>query len=131
MKLTVWFDHEKQAPILESFVHDKANDAFARHAHRLSSGTIRLRLHEGSNGLVTHCSLDLKSHSNGIIHVNESDENGQTAVLKAIRVAQSKLKRMTQRRKHASRTSGRIAKQVARESELELELEPEVDPAWN
>ncbi len=122
MKLSVWFEKEQQAPFLESFVYNKATDAFSKYNDRLSSGELRLRYEESADGPITYCSLDLKSHLNGVIHVTESDSNGQAAVLKAIRVAQSKLKRMSERRKHSGRSRGRSAKIAARDFVLDPEM---------
>lgn len=122
MKLSVWFDHAKQAPLLESFAQSKADDAFSRYQHRLSSCELRLRREDGSSGPQTHCSLDLKSYSNGVIHVTESDENSQAAILKAIRVAQSKLKRLSERRKNEGRSRGRTAKRFTQEMVLDAAL---------
>lgn len=114
MRLSVWFDDQKNAPTVEPFITTKVRSALRCHAHRLSSGELRVRHEQTTAGPVTRCSLDLKSFTNGTIHVDESGENEFVAISKALRAAALKLKRTAERRKDNGRRRGRTGKVESR-----------------
>lgn len=120
MRLSVWFDDQSSAS-LEPYIDAKLRSTLRRHAHRLSSGEIRIRHESTAEGRIAHCSLDLHSFVHGTIHIDEADGNDYAAIAKAIRAAAVKLKRTAERRKDNGRRRGRAGKAESR-SGAELQL---------
>ena len=114
MRLSVWFDDQRNAATLESFIDSKIRSALRCHEHRLSSGQIRLRHEQTAAGPVVRCSLDLKCLVHGMIHIDESGPNEFAAIVKTLRAAGVKLKRTAERRKHNGRRRGRTGKEESR-----------------
>lgn len=109
MHLSISFGDPTQAST-ESFIQTKANSAFSRFDHLLSSGEMRLRHEARTGGRLSRCSIDLKSTSNGTIHIDESDASVYVAISKAIRAAQAKLRDTSERRKSQGRKRRRGVK---------------------
>ena len=120
MNLSIWCRDNEFSDRIRAYAASKADKVFSRYENRLLGGEMRIEHKFDSGEPVARCSLDLKSVSHGIIHVEELDENAFAAISKTIRVAQEKLKRTSERRKVKGRKRGRFAKALCRDPEEDV-----------
>ena len=103
MQWAVWLAEERHDARILAFVETKAGAIFSRLVSHVVGGKVRLRYQGQAGNRVSHCALDLKTESLGTLHIEESADSDFAAVTKALRTAQSRLKRALNRRREVAR----------------------------